>query len=47
MKHGYITSIQNQKRKTEHAVGAPRLIPSEEIKEVAISREDECINFLG
>jgi hypothetical protein len=46
MKHRSITSIQNNK-KTERAVKAPWLIPSEEIQEGAISREDDGFNFLG
>jgi hypothetical protein len=45
MKHGSITSIQNPK--TEHAVEAHWLTPSEEIQEGAIIREDDGFNFVG
>jgi hypothetical protein len=38
-------SLRSRIQKTENAVGAPWLTPSEEIQEGAISRDD--FNFLG
>jgi hypothetical protein len=39
-------SLRSRIQKLEHAVEAPWLIPSKDIQEEAISREDDGFNFL-
>jgi hypothetical protein len=43
----WVHHFDPESKKTEHAVEAPWLTPSEKIPEGAICREDDASNFFG